>query len=146
MAIFSRFVAFHISLTWKVSLFQKGPNDNLVVIGGGSTQKCTTASNITLMGHGATFRMHKADYQQLACWQQPDGICDCTGCPASAPCAGACTMSPVCNTSSPLYDAQQCYIRSENRHGINIWCGSDITVVGLRIESSGGDGIMTGVR
>ena len=27
---------------------------------------------------------------------------------------------------------------------LNIWCGVDITVTGLKIEWTGGDGIMTG--
>ena len=35
-------------------------------------------------------------------------------------------------------------MKSEQRHGLNIWCGQDITVEGLQIDHSGGDGIMTG--
>jgi hypothetical protein len=120
----------------------RGVNDNLAYFG---SHDCTTAAtNVSIIGTGAVFRMQKADYQQLECQQSPSGICVCAGYPDSAPCAGACTMSPFCDTSSPQYDAQRCYIRSEQRHGLNIWCATDINIVGLRIESSGGDGIMTG--
>ena len=130
----------------------KGRNDNLAFIG---TSICRTpATNITIVGTGAVFRMWKHDYQQLACCRPwgpfgPEigprfGPEHPTGCILTSPSAGPCTGSQFCNASSPEHNAQKCYVRSEQRHGLNIWCGTDITVIGLRIESTGGDGIMTG--
>lgn len=63
------------------------------------------ASNITILGRGAVWRMRKVDY------------------------------------ANP-----QLYNHSEDRHALALYGCSDISVVGLQIRSSGGDGIyMTGL-
>jgi len=61
-----------------------------------------SVENVTLRGYGATFRMHKKDYQ------------------------------------SPRYT------KAEWRHTLAFWGASDIAIYGLRLESSGGDGILIG--
>ena len=62
------------------------------------------ASNITILGRGAVWRMRKSDYAD-----------------------------------------PKLYAHSEDRHALALYGCSDITVIGLQIRSSGGDGIyMTG--
>jgi hypothetical protein len=39
---------------------------------------------------------------------------------------------------------EHCYQISEQRHGLNLWWGEDVTVTGLNISWTGGDGIMLG--
>ena len=58
--------------------------------------------------------------------------------------AGRFHTCPQCNPTSKLFNATRCYAKAEWRHGLNIWAGVDITVSGLTIENSGGDGIETG--
>eukprot|EP01051_Picozoa_sp_SAG22_P013366 SAG22_NODE_1488_length_4314_cov_7.901779_1_plen_265_part_00 len=102
-----------------------GMNDNLAFIGSDSGP----VHNITIRGTGAVWRMHKKDYQ-------------CTPCPG--PHAGSLPCSTCAACLPESYDATRCYAKSEQRHGLNIWCGVSITVTGLKIEWTGGDGIMTG--
>ena len=74
--------------------------------------------NLTIRGEeGAVWRMWKADYQ--------------TSCPKGSP-------EPAANSSA------KCYSPSGQRHGLVIWSGVGITVSGLTIENTGGDGIETG--
>lgn len=102
-----------------------GMNDNLAYMG----SKFGPVRNVTIVGEGAVFKMWKHDYQCTACPPSPSLPCD--------PC-------PACDPKSKLYNVTICYAKSEQRHGLNIWCGVDITVKGLTIDNSGGDGIMTG--
>ena len=104
-----------------------GMNDNLAFLG----SNWAPVRNVTIRGEGATWRMWKHDYQ-------------CTSCPAPRPGALPCSFCPKCDTKSDQYNSTECYAKSEQRHGLNIWQGVDVTVTGLTIDHSGGDGIMTG--
>ena len=87
--------------------------------------------NVTILGHNATWRMWKHDYQ-------------CTACPVPKPGGLPCAYCSKCDPTHKLYNQTQCYSKGEWRHGLNLWCGVDITIKGLRIDMSGGDGIQTG--
>ena len=106
-----------------------GMHDSLFFIGGIWVDGGGPVRNVTVQGHGATWKMWKRDYQ-------------CTACPAKTP--GPCEPCPRCDPNSRLYNQTQCYTKAEWRHGLNIMCGVDITIKGLVIDSTGGDGIMTG--
>jgi hypothetical protein len=85
---------------------------------------------------------------------------ECTACPTgdwlhrrgecdpqhknTLPCPEVCVPCPACDNTSKSFSDKACYTKAEQRHGLNLWCGSDITVKGLRVDLSGGDGIMTG--
>jgi hypothetical protein len=49
-----------------------------------------------------------------------------------------------CDKSSPASTNKTCYAISEWRHGLSLWWGIDISVSGLTIANSGGDGILLG--
>ena len=49
-----------------------------------------------------------------------------------------------CDKSSPASTNKTCYAISEWRHGLSLWWGIDISVSGLLIANSGGDGILLG--
>ena len=87
--------------------------------------------NVTIQGAGAMWRMWKQDYQCYACEPQPAGALPCNSC-------------PKCDPKSKLFNRTECYVKSEWRHGLNLWSGVDITITGLTIDRSGGDGIQTG--
>ena len=72
--------------------------------------------NLTIVGEpGARWEMWKHDYQNASC-----------------------------DLSSSRAANRTCYTRSEWRHGLSIWWGGDISVSGLTIANSGGDGVILG--
>lgn len=83
------------------------------------------------------WRMWKQDYQCYACPSTPPGGVPCES-------AGRWATCPKCTSKSGVFNITECYAKSEWRHGLNIWAGVDITLTGLTIENTGGDGIQTG--
>ena len=93
--------------------------------------------NVTIRGEGAVWRMWKHDYQCYACPPTPAGGVPCES-------AGRWATCPKCDPQSKLFNSTECYAKSEWRHGLNLWAGVDVTITGLTIENTGGDGIQTG--
>ena len=93
--------------------------------------------NVTIHGEGAVWRMWKQDYQCYVCPPTPAGGVPCQS-------GGRWASCSKCEPSSSDFNQTECYAKSEWRHGLNLWAGVDITISGLTIESSGGDGIETG--
>ena len=65
------------------------------------------------------------------------------------------TVIPDCHAAQVLFRDQNrscdtsdsnrtCYAKSEWRHGLSIWWAEDVTVRGLTIFNSGGDGVILG--
>jgi hypothetical protein len=109
-----------------------GPPTGNSSVSGDAQQTWAQVRNVTIQGAGATWRMWKQDYQCYACPEpQPAGALPCKFC-------------PKCDPKSKLYNSTECYAKSEWRHGLNLWSGVDITITGLTIDHSGGDGIQTG--
>ena len=113
-----------------------GMFDSLFFMGSSNTSDKASENgapvhNVTILGHNATWRMWKHDYQ-------------CTACPVPKPGDIPCAYCSKCDPTNKLYNQTQCYSKGEWRHGLNLWCGVDITIKGLRIDMAGGDGIQTG--
>ena len=47
-------------------------------------------------------------------------------------------------TPSGANSSRTCYAVSEWRHGLSLWWGVDITIRGLTISDTGGDGVLLG--
>jgi hypothetical protein len=129
----------HAGKIWKVAAlnFSRAASNKTVIFKAGSTVQAarwsfaeekaslaivgglwSKAENLSIVGeNGASWRMHKADYQNAS---------GCDGRPHSTPAHG------------------RCYSKSEWRHGLSIWWGESVTVSGLTIAETGGDGIMVG--